>query len=413
MWLVITLMVMAAVPSNYGCSCTASAFTLSRPDDETDLSELQIFFKLVKGKLQVNRKTSKLNASERFKSRLSPKLSLDQVTKSLFDDVDKALKNQRGLYYYALPDATRARLDRDDEFRASFESNRENSEVVNFSDEDWSRYQTAFNQWQQTTASTLDTQLLAVALLASLELRPLLQNTPLIFDKNIDVPPDIDVTGEMTIHVADPIGNLTEDEYSVVVPVEDGEFPHKDKITPALNAILKAMAPLRGQLWRSGTIGAYLEEFFAGSDYQREKNAAMDLLPAYFVSEPDNVDENGDRKKVIRIGKIRRIARVDLLKFHDNDPATDLVLRQLLNDAAFRAFIRKQYGKESQERPVHKTADENLLSFQYIYLDTVTGKKSEPHFSNARFLAQATALDKLGYSLAQMPYDPETDTLPG
>ncbi len=407
------MMVVAAAPVNHGRSHAVNPFVLSHPDDESDLSELQIFFKVVKGKLQVNRKTSKLNSSERFRSRLSPKLSLDQVTKSLFDDVDKALRKQQRVYYYALPDALRARLDQDDAFRGSLESDPETRDLINFSDEEWSKFQTAFNSWQQNKASTLSPQLLAGALLANLDLRPLLKNTPLIFDRAIDVPPDVDETGQMTTHVADPIGNLTEDEYSVVVPVEDGEFPHKDKIAPTLPAILNALAPLKGRLWRSDTIGAYLTEFFANSDYQRDRDAAMDVLPAFSVSEPDNVDENGDRKKVIRIGKIRRIARIDLLRFEDNDPATDLVLRQLLNDASFRTFIRKEYGKSSQERPVHKTVGENLLSFHYVYLDTLTGKKGEPHFSNPRFLAQAAALDKLGYSLAQMPYDPETDTLPG
>src|SRR4029079_4163256 len=78
-------------------------------DDDSDLSELQIFFKLVDGKLLVNRETSELNDSPRFKSRLSKNLSRDAVKKSLFDDLDRILKKNEKVFVYSLPTAIRQR----------------------------------------------------------------------------------------------------------------------------------------------------------------------------------------------------------------------------------------------------------------------------------------------------------------
>jgi hypothetical protein len=397
---------------------TARAETViaSRFDESSDLSELKIFFKLANGKLKVNRIASKLNSTARFDSRLSRSLARDKVQNSLFDDVDRALAKNEKVYYYSLPDATRTRIRNDGSYREQLERAPATKAVAESNLQDWSRFENDFRQWHDTPPTGLSPTILASALLAELKNLPSsLTNTPLSIDVNggVDVADDVDQSGQIIFHVADPIGTLEEDEYSIVVPTENGEFAHKDKITPKKADILKALAPLKGHLWRSNRIGSYLTRFFDDSDYQRTKGATMDLLPAFFVSEVDYKDEDGNQKKLIQIGKIRRIARVDLLGFAIDDPATSLVLRQLLDDSAFRTLVKKQYGPGPGERPIHLAPATNLLPFSYLYLDTVTGKGKEPHMSNPRFDAQSAALASLGYSLAVDTYDPEEHLLPG
>ena len=85
-WLLFGLLVTPTVLPRSALIRTKEGVAATSPDDQSDLSELKIFFKLANGKLQVNRETSKLNSSERFKSRLSPNLRQKEVEKTLFDD---------------------------------------------------------------------------------------------------------------------------------------------------------------------------------------------------------------------------------------------------------------------------------------------------------------------------------------
>src|ERR1044071_770917 len=334
-------------------------------DDESDLSELEIFFKLGDGKLQVNRETSELNDSTRFKSRLSKSLSREAVKKSLFDDLDRILNRNDKVFVYSLPTAVRQRYARDEAFRQQFESTAETKGVNEFNGADWPRFQAAFNQWHEKYRVELDPPPLPFAAALVAELRSLsssLNNTPLTFDVQMDADVDIDETGKIKIHVADPVGDLTEDDYSIVVPVENGEFAHKDKIAPTADSIRKALAPLKGQLWRSERIRSYLSDFFAGSDFPRTPESQDVRFPTL------HIDEANALPKVIEVGKIARIARVDLMKFDGRLSMIDLVVRQVFDDTTFRTFIRKQYGKDSTAQPLHHVAPENLPPFHFIYL---------------------------------------------
>ena len=379
-------------------------------DDQSDQSELEIFFKLVDGKLQVNRETSELNDSPRFKSRLSKSLSREAVKKSLFDDLDRILKKNEKVFVYSLPTAIRQRYATDQGFRQQFESTAETKGVNEFNGADWPRFQAAFRQWHDKYKVDLDPPPLPLAGALLAELRSLsssLNNTPLSFDVQMDADVDIDETGKIKVHVADPIGDLTEDDYSILVPVENGEFAHKDKITPTANSIRRALAPLKGQLWRSERIRSYLADFFLGSDFPRTPESQDIRFPAL------RVDEANALPKVIEVGKIPRIARIDLMKFDDQLSMIDLVVRQLFDDSTFRAFIRKQYGKDSTAQPLHHVTPENLPPFHFIYLDTLTGKGREPHYSPLRLAAQAAILSKLGYVIDVASYDPSTDSITG
>jgi hypothetical protein len=384
---------------------------LPRPlDDESDLSELEIFLKVVDGKLMVNRETSELNDSPRFKSRLSKSLSRDAVKKSLFDDLDRILIRNEKVFVYSLPTAIRQRYATDEAFRRQFDSTAETKGVNEFNGADWPRFQAAFKQWHDKYKVDLDPAPLPMGATLLAELRSLsssLNNTPLTFDVQMDADVDIDETGKIKVHVADPIGDLTEDDYSILVPVENGSFAHKDKITPTADSIRRALAPLKGQLWRSERIRSYLADFFAGSDFLRTPESRDFRFPAL------HVDEANALPKVIEVGKIGRIARIDLMKFDDRLSMIDLVVRQLFDDSTFRTFVRKQYGRDSTAQPLHHVAPENLPPFHYIYLDTLTGKGNEPHYSPLRLAAQAAILSKLGYVIDAAGYDPSTDSING
>jgi Haemolysin secretion/activation protein ShlB/FhaC/HecB len=402
-----SLIAVASIATHSGVTRDASA--TSRVDDDSDLSELKIAFKLVKGKLRVNRQTSTANFSPRFDSRLSKSLSKTEVINSLFDDIDKALRELNAPYYYSLNDDIRHRIDRDEAFRTSVESDPQTKDLITLTTDDWSRFQTAFTRWRNDKTPTLKPELLSFALLRALGLLTRsFANTPLFFDVVTDAPNDIDLVGNITVHVADPLGDLTEDDYSIVVPQDPGTFPHKNKISPSVEDIRKVLQPLQGQLWRSQRIVGYLQNYFEDSDYQREPEQEMDLLPTLHVDEASN-----QPPRVIRIGKVRRIVRIDLMDFKENDAATDLVLRQLLNDLHFRLFVKKQYGKDASDRPLHATTAEGLISFRYLYLHTLSGIDQEPHFSLSRYEAYIAGLARLGFSLTVGPYDPDTDTLEG
>ena len=414
-WLIVSLLLVltsslvavANIATHYGAERGTSA--TSAIDDDSDLSELKIFFKLVKGKLKVNRQTSTANFSTRFDARLSKSLSKKQVINSLFDDLDKGLRELRPVYYYSLPDVVRDRLDLDEAFRVSIESDPETRDLAAFTRDGWSQFQTAFNQWRNNKTATLQPQLLSLTLLKALGmLSRSFTNTPLVFDTLIDAPDDIDVVGTITVHVVDPIGDLTEDDYSIVVTADPGDFPNKEKISPTVEEIRKVLSPLKGQLWRSQRIVGYLQNYFEDSDYQRDPEGEIDKLPALRVDEASS-----ELPRVIRIGKVRRIARIDLMEFKEGDTSTDLVLRQLLRDSHFHVFVKKQYGKDASVRPLHTTTAEGLISFRYLYLHALTGIDQEPHFSQNRFFSQAAGLNRLGFNLAVAPYDPETDSLDG
>src|SRR5262249_32503450 len=151
-----------------------------------------------------------------------------------------------------------------------------------------------------------------------------LDNTPLSFDSLTGAGNDIDKTGKIKLIVADPIGDLTEDDYSIVVPVESGQFAHKDKIAPTVESIRKVLAPVKGQLWQSGLIKSYLSSYFEDSDYPRIPDSLAVGAQGIFVTQTE-------LPKVIEIGKISRIARIDLMKFEDHLSALDLVVRQLFD----------------------------------------------------------------------------------
>src|SRR5688572_11715561 len=128
----------------------------SRFDDESDLSELEIFFKVVKGKLQINRETSRFNSSERFTSRLSPSLSAASVAKELFDDIDKALSKNQKVFVYSLPNAIRDRYETDEAFRLDFETKDEESKAVSdFNNADWSLFAAAYERWHTKQRTTI------------------------------------------------------------------------------------------------------------------------------------------------------------------------------------------------------------------------------------------------------------------
>src|SRR6185295_5338324 len=100
-------------------------------------------------------------------------------------------------------------------------------------------------------------------------------------------------------------------------------------------------------------------------------------------------------------------------KFDDRLSMIDLVVRQVFDDSTFRTFIKKQYGNDSTSQPLHHVAPENLPPFHFIYLDTLTGKGREPHYSPLRLAAQAAILSKLGYVIDATSYDPSTDSING
>ena len=409
-WLLLGLLVTPAVLPRSVWRAPAERIAARPVDDQSDLTELEIFLKLVDGKLLVNRETSELNDSPRFKSRLSKSLSRDAVKKSLFDDLDRILNKNEKVFVYSLPTAIRQRYATDEAFRQQFESTAETKGVNEFSGADWPRFQAAFTQWHNKYKVDLDPPPLPLAGALQAELSSLssfLKNTPLKFDPLDDADVDIDETGKIKVHVADPIGDLTEDDYSILVPVENGEFPHKDKISPTADSIRKALAPLKGQLWRSERIRSYVADFFAGSDFPRTPESQDIRFPAL------HVDEANALPKVIEVGKIGRIARIDLMKFDDRLSMIDLVVRQVFDDSTFRTFIKKQYGKDSTSQPLHHVAPENLPPFHFIYLDTLTGKGREPHYSPLRLAAQAAILSKLGYVIDATSYDPSTDSING
>jgi len=409
-WLLLGLLLAPAAWPRSVWSAANDRIAARSLDNDSDLSELEIFFKLVDGRLLVNRETSKLNDSPRFKSRLSKNLSPDAVKKSLFDDLDRILKKNEKVFVYSLPTAIRQRYATDVPFRQQFEATAETRGVNEFNGTDWPRFQAAFKQWHDKYKVDLDPPPLPLAGGLIAELRSLsssLNNTPLSFDVLMDADVDVDETGKIKVHVADPIGDLTEDDYSIVVPVENGNFAHKDKITPTADSIRKALAPLKGQLWRSERIRTYVADFFAGSDFPRTPESRDIRFPAL------HVDEANALPKVIEVGKIGRIARIDLMKFDDRLSMIDLVVRQLFDDSTFRTFIRKQHGKDATAQPLHLVTPENLPPFHFIYLDTLTGKGGEPHYSPLRLAAQAAILSKLGYVIDAAPYDPSTDSING
>ena len=337
-------------------------------------SKLTVFLRVEDGKLAVDRVKSATGfvASPEFKSRLL--MSEDAAKKILLDDMDSAFKQMRKVYQYAL-DESEMEQEPTDELT---------KKIGSHSYGNWGEFKTDFDAWvaagtsagkQRTDLATLLTPSNMLKDLSSLN-----TSSALIFIGNTARPrPYNPEVGSLTLRVADPIGDVSNEEELKI------EFVRQNSQIATIASdrdIRNLLKKLRGRLWRSGDLTASIEDFYADRGLQ----ATVRVTPA------------GDSEKKITIMESPRIATVLL---HKDVPESDYnkILYYLLPERQFRVFLKN--------RPLQKIPADGELIYRGVDYCNLKSKPDdslpcpEPYLNQMMFQIQQLQLSQLGYVASQ------------
>ncbi len=367
-------------------------------------SQLQIYFKVKKGKLVVDRSKSKFISSETFKSRLTnsqrkAEIDLDKVVKVLFGDLDNVLAKSKQLYWYAFSNDQQ----RSDDSNGKL-TDRLTKRVRTYTG-DWSGFKDLFTKWVNDGHNRNQLGPLFSSFFNSptSEFTANLNNSALIFFPEKDeggTNYDAD-SGTATFQVADPVGGWSnKQDYKICFPLDINDHCTAGETDPKANDIRGVLSKLPNTLWRPAAIRVRIEDYYAGKGF----------LPAVTLSAAD------EDPKWINIQISPRIGQILLPGTDVDDNKVDKILYLLLPDREFRFFIRCPRGP-IREKELRIPSDNpgqsgQTIKFKYIdYLELGENKKSgdEPFLNQSQLQVQQLQLAQLGFAVTQIPSSEAAD----
>ncbi|MEP6636021.1 MAG: BamA/TamA family outer membrane protein [Acidobacteriota bacterium] len=360
-----------------GCSQS----TELKAQSEKNQSTLTVTVGVKNGRLAVDRAKSRdgFVVSDEFRARLQSHLAETEVDRTInvfrdliFDDLDERFSRLRRVYQYALSVDEEAK-EPDDVLT---------TRVRTFPDEGsvgtWDAFTVEFAKWVEDghDRSSLKEVFSDGGMLK--HLNDISRHTALIFNASVRKPPRPfnAERGTIRFKVADPIGNLEdEQEYVITFPNE----PDASKAASKRKNVLKLLKPFSGKLWRPDAMKGKVEDFFA----ERGLVGIVKISPA------------GKEPRRIEVPEGARIARVLFSKDVPGD-SIEKIAYLLLPDKDFRAFAQTHPLK-----PV--TGINGEVAYQALdYKDLNHTVGTEPYINQFQFQIQQLELSQLGFVAFQL-----------
>ncbi|HEX8719921.1 MAG TPA: BamA/TamA family outer membrane protein [Pyrinomonadaceae bacterium] len=293
----------------------------------------------------------------------------------------------------------------------------------------WAGFLKVYNDWNDSRAVTDEQKREGVphvalkSYLSQLLGGRVLINTAIVSfnPQGLEIDEADDARGRISLHVADPIGDLTKTgDYKIVVPEPAGDVPGAAFITPSDKRVVKILSPLKGQLWECKRLEAYINDYFirGRSGYERTAEATNPLE----VCKQEPFDE----PKVIRIPYVPHVGRIEFLG-HMEEKDFRVALRELLTDAELRAYRRNpklmtkcegtpagQAGKNAgagggggaQPSATPEERQPEVECVQLKYQDLRGGADKLPYLNLINWRLQAAGLKDSGFASTVEAYDP-------
>ena len=363
----------------------AQSVDLCAPREGQNGSRLCVTLGFRDGKLIVDRKLSKLNASTQFQQRLSPGLTLEKVQTKYFDQLDQTLADRKRPYQLAL---TEAELAKD---LAGQLDDSKTVELRTFSDS-FQEYRKRFQVWAEVSPGRKPFDVVFGGEVFNqpdglyLPLSNLgINNIALIFNDNSDEINNNFATATFSLTVIDPVDNWGDSSQVTI------DLPSIDDARKAarLEQLQKKLAPLRGQIWDPVAIIATLKAYY------RQLN--LDAI----------VTVSGAVNKLsITIIEAKRVANIILPPQGSSNSTTyhldiDKILYVLLSDEDFRAFIKKRDVIIPEELASTQPTSTDRLTISYATNFNQTGPTTfthqGPYLDASRIQIQQLMLAQIGY----------------
>ena len=353
----------------------------AQPLQEKNQSTMVVSVGVKNGRLIVDRDKSRagFTVSDEFRSRLRTRMSESEVDRTIiayreqiFDDLDTKFAGLQRVYQYALSVEEQDK-EPDDELTKKVRTFPSDGSAGT-----WEAFSTEFAKWVEVghDRSALKEVFSDGGMLK--DLNDIGRHTALIFNASVKKPPRPfnAERGTLRFKVADPIGNLEDDqEYVITFPNE----PDAGKAASKRKNVLKLLKPFAGKLWRPDAIKTKIEDFFA----ERGLIGVVKISPA------------GKEPRRIEIPEGARIARVLFSKDVPAD-SRDKIAYLLLPDKDFRTFVQTHPLK-----PV--TGINGELAYQALdYKDLGHAVGTEPYINQFQFQIQQLELSQLGFVAFQL-----------
>lgn len=223
-------------------------------------------------------------------------------------------------------------------------------------------------------------------------------------------------TGHIALHVTDPIGDLSfeadETNYKIIVPQEIKGVTDAEYVTPSKSQIINLLKSLKGQLWESGRIKAYINDYFTRdrSGYERSADAGNAL----------EIDEAEAEPKRIIVRPVPFIARITFLGTVEQKEIR-VALRQLLSDKELKSYRRnpkllEDCKEEESQKPPAKPAstpdgapvgEAITIKCQRInYQELAGGVEKLPYLNLRNWRLQQVGLTQEGFKSTLNAFDP-------
>lgn len=293
---------------------------------------------------------------------------------------------------------------------------------------DWKTYHKLYMDWNESRPDVIRAQfhprLVFLDRVLNGSLKALLADTPIrayFKDESDDDNPLNDkldvVTGQITFHVNDPIGDLMqEQDYKITLPAQVTGVAGAEFIAPDRKQIARALAPLKGKFWRAKLVGSYLNDFFvtSRSGYQR-------IVGAITVSQAFVLP------KQINIPPVPQIVRIVFYGTKD-DGEIKTALRQILTDREFAVYTKKkslpnfQIIKECPDKiasPGPANADPDAtadtdqtikISCRFVAYEDLGAKDNLPYLNANDLAQQQLALSALDWTMGPGRFTPDDES---
>ena len=217
-------------------------------------------------------------------------------------------------------------------------------------------------------------------------------------------------TGELTLNVTDPIGDLTDtDDYVIRVSPLQENLTDAEYITPPVEKIRSALQPLKGELWKRQRIARYINDYFIRdrTGYERDDLDVRDGISGYSLQ----ISNAAAEPKCIVVPAVPQFARILFIgEWKDSDISK--ALRELLTDAELKRFRKnpKLLTKcEDRPRGDGEAAVEDTgvtIKCQQVTFEALVGEENEPPYLNKQnWQAQQAGLAQAGFSSVLDSYE--------